>query len=80
MSGWYSLVGVFAQLRMMSTVNMEKPMMMTVRQVSVVLSSTLPFFRVANMPQMQSASNATRKKAAPLLYGSPSVFTKKRSK
>ena len=79
LSGWYSLVGVLAHERMMSMLNTEKPITIVVTQSSAVLRKTFSFFRVRNRPQKQSASSASRKKAAPLLYGRPRTLTKKRS-
>ena len=80
LSGWYSLVGVLAQERMMSMLNTEKPTTIVVVQSRTVLRKTLSFLSERNRPQKSRASSATRKKAAPELYGRPSVLTKNRSK
>ena len=67
LSGWYSLVGVLAQERMMSMLNTENPITIVVAQSRAVLRKTFSFRRVTASPQKHSASRATRKKAAPLL-------------
>ena len=64
----------------MSMLNTEKPMVMVVMQSRTVAGKAFSRFSARKMPQKHRASSASRKKAAPVLYGRPSVLTKKRSK
>ena len=64
---------------MTTIVKRENPMTMVVKHRSTVFASTCCFFMVLKRPQKHAARRATMKKAAPLLNGSPSVLTKKRS-
>ena len=79
LSGWYSLVGVFAEDLTITTEKMEKPITMTVKQSSTVFATTAFFFIVRKSPQKHAARRAIMKKAAPVLNGSPNTFTKSRS-
>ena len=79
LSGWYSLVGVLTEERIMQMLNSENPRTMVVRHNRAVFMKTLSFLRVRNRPQKHSARRASTKNAAPLLYGSPKTFTNRRS-
>ena len=80
MSGWYSLVGVLAHERMITMLNTENPITIVVKHSRAVFQNTLSVLRVLKRPQKQAVRRATMKKAAPVLYGSPRVLTKNRSK
>ena len=80
LSGWYSLVGVLAQERMITMLNTENPITIVVKHSRAVFQNTFSVFKVLKSPQKHAVSRATMKNAAPVLYGSPSVFTKNRSK
>ena len=80
MSGWYSLVGVFALERMMTMEKSEKPMTIIVKHRRAVLRNTFCCFIVLNSPQKHAPRSTIMKNTAPLLNGRPRVLTKNRSK
>ena len=79
LSGWYSLVGVFAAERMITIEKSENPITIIVKHRSTVLANTCCFFMVLKSPQKHAPSSTAMKNTAPLLKPMPSLFTKKRS-
>ena len=80
MSGWYSLVGVFALERMITIEKSENPITIIVKHSRTVFASTFCCFSVRNMPQKHAPRSRSMNTAAPELNGMPSALTKNLSK
>ena len=65
---------------MITMVKSEKPITIMVKHRRTVFANTFCCFIVRKSPKKQTPRRAAMKNAAPLLNGSPSVLTKKRSK